>query len=240
MKQYAFQTIATVHSCFTDKFGIPRQPGLVASEAQIEIAPEFADETAFRQLQTFSHLWVIFVFHGLKDYQWKPSVRPPRLGGNQRIGVFASRSMFRPNPVGLSVVKLERIEKKQSSIILHVSGADLLDGTPVLDIKPYVPYADAIVDAEAGYAGIKPGKKFKVQFSQAAKKQLFDCLQAYPHFETILTQVLELDPRPAYQERKTSRHEYVMQLYDYDIHWQVEAEQVLVTQIEKQVEKTRE
>ena len=238
MKQYAFKPIATVHSCFTEKFGIPRQPGLVESEAQIVLAPEFADETAFRELETFSHIWIIFVFNGLGDYRWKPTVRPPRLGGNQRLGVFASRSMFRPNPLGLSVVKLERIEKKQSSIILHVSGADLLDGTPVLDIKPYVPYADAIVDAEAGYAGIRPEKKFKVQFSQTAQKALSACIQSYPRFETILTQVLELDPRPAYQNRKTSSNNYVMQLYHYDISWQVEADQIIITQIEDRQQRT--
>ena len=139
MSQYNFTTIGTIHSCYKEKFGIPRQPGLVSSPATIVIDSSFSKDEAFRELETFSHVWVIFVFNGIENKKWKSTVRPPRLGGNQRIGVFASRSMFRPNPIGLSVVELKNIERKGSKIILNIIGGDFLDLTPVLDIKPYIP-----------------------------------------------------------------------------------------------------
>lgn len=113
MKQYNLNTVATIHSCYKEKFGIPRQPGLVASPAKIEFDEIYSEDEAFRELESFSHIWVIFVFHGVSNKAWKPTVRPPRLGGNQRVGVFATRSMFRPNPIGLSVVELKNIERKK-------------------------------------------------------------------------------------------------------------------------------
>ena len=135
MIDYKFSPIGFIHSCYKEKFGIPRQPALVKIPATIEIETTYSHEDAFRELETFSHIWVIFVFHAIKN-KWKNMVRPPRLGGNKRVGVFASRSMFRPNPVGLSVVELESIERKDNKIILNIIGGDFFDLTPVLDIKP--------------------------------------------------------------------------------------------------------
>ena len=229
MTSYNFSAIGKVHSCYKEKFGIPRQPGLVDVAATIEIDAEYSQDEAFRELETFSHIWVIFVFHQLNNKSWNATVRPPRLGGNQRIGVFASRSMFRPNPVGLSVVKLESLERKNNKIVLHIRGADLLDATPVLDIKPYIPYADAIHDANPGYAAAKPGNTLEVSFTAEAKQEIKAAVQKHPQIAGVITQVLQLDPRPAYQEQKKSKDSYAIKIYDYDVKWCIENEKVIVT-----------
>ena len=145
---FQFAPIGVIHSCFGEKFGIPRQPGLVpAARATLELLPPYNQPAAVRELAGFSHLWLIFVFHGIPWGQWQPTVRPPRLGGNRRLGVFASRSPFRPNPIGLSAVRLLRRE----GCVLHVADVDMLDDTPLLDIKPYVPEFDAHPSAKAGW-----------------------------------------------------------------------------------------
>ncbi len=145
---YSLEPIGYVRSCFREKFGTPRQPGLIPSATgEIVVHPPYHTPHAFTQLEQFSHIWVLFLFHQALRDEWKPRVRPPRLGGNQSLGVFASRSPFRPNNIGLSPLKLERIEYGERPGRLFVSGIDLLDGTPVLDIKPYVPYADALPEA---------------------------------------------------------------------------------------------
>lgn len=172
MSQYNFTSIGTIHSCYEEKFGIPRQPGLVDSPATIEIDAAYSQDEAFRELETFSHIWVIFVFHEINNKNWNPTVRPPRLGGNQRIGVFASRSMFRPNPIGLSVVELTSIERKNKKIVLNITGGDFLNLTPVLDIKPYIPYADSINTTKAGYATVKPEVKFAIVYTAEAKAEI--------------------------------------------------------------------
>ncbi len=225
-----FSPVATVHSCFREKFGIPRQPGLADIPAIIEFSPPYADAAAFRELQQFSHLWVVFVFHGLGQYNWKPTVRPPRLGGNQRIGVFASRSMFRPNPLGLSVVELDKVEQQGENMLLHVRGGDFLDGTPVLDIKPYLPYVDALPDAVAGYAAVAPAAVMPVSFSARARAQLQQCEITCPALEQMIVAVLQLDPRPAYKKDDGDR-QYAVHLHDYDIRWQVVNAQIEVMAI---------
>lgn len=231
MTQYDFTSIGTVHSCYKEKFGIPRQPSLVASPATIEIDTVYSNDEAFRELDTFSHIWVVFVFHGIENKKWKPTVRPPRLGGNQRIGVFASRSMFRPNPIGLSVVELKSIERVDNKIILNIVGGDFLDLTPVIDIKPYIPYADSIATAKAGYAVDKPEAKLTVVFSEQVKIEMTNAKKKYPMLEEIIVGILELDPRPAYQGDKKIKNNFAIKLYDYDMKWHVENELVIVTSL---------
>ena len=146
--KYTFQPIGIIHSCFREKFGIPRQPGLVtAAEGRLEILPPYNRAEAFRTLQDYSHLWLVFVFHAALRQHWSATVRPPRLGGNQRVGVFATRSPYRPNPLGLSRVELRAIDYSGQGVNLLLGGIDLLDQTPVLDIKPYLPSYYAISDA---------------------------------------------------------------------------------------------
>lgn len=231
MTKYNFNAIATVRSCYKEKFGIPRQPGLVASPAVIEISRDYSQDEAFRELEKFTHIWIIFVFHGVNNEKWKPTVRPPRLGGNQRIGVFATRSMFRPNPIGLSVVELKSVERKEGKVLLNILGGDFLDATPVLDIKPYIPYVDAINDAKAGYAENQPEIKFEVLFSSVVKEKLASAEIKYPMITRIITELLQLDPRPAYKDKKQEKNEFAIKLYDYDVKWHIDDKQIVVTEL---------
>lgn len=232
MNQYTFTSIGTIHSCYKEKFGIPRQPALVASPATIEINTEYSKDEAFRELESFSHIWVIFVFHGIEHSNWKATVRPPRLGGNNRVGVFASRSMFRPNPIGLSVVELKNIERKNNKIILNIIGGDFLDLTPVLDIKPYISYADSIATAKAGYAVTKPEIKLNVILSAEVKDEINRVKNKHPKLESIIIEILQLDPRPAYQEKKQGKNTFAIKLYEYDVKWHIENDVVVVTALD--------
>ncbi len=232
MNQFKFNSIGIIHSCYKEKFGIPRQPALVDCPASIEINEAYSVEDAFRELETFSHIWVVFVFHAIENKNWKATVRPPRLGGNQRLGVFASRSMFRPNPVGLSVVELKSIEKKANKMILNISGGDFLDKTPVLDIKPYIPYADSITSATGGYAAQVPEKKLTVIFMADAEKVISENEIKYPQLKEIIIAMLQLDPRPAYKKKNEDRNDFAIKLYDFDVKWSVENNQVIVTQLD--------
>lgn len=176
---YPFRPIGLVRSCYTGKFGIPRQPGLVtAAEARLELFAEFAREEAFAGLEGFSHLWLLFVFHDAITEGWRPTVRPPRLGGRRKVGVFASRSPHRPNPIGLSAVEFrgfvrgfDREGGGQGGLALRLGGVDLLDGTPVLDIKPYVPYADCLPLASSGFVPPPRDQEREVIFSPQALAQ---------------------------------------------------------------------
>lgn len=228
---FAFEPIGVVHSPFREKFGIPRQPGLVNVPAVIEIYEEYARAEAFRGLEDFSHIWVSFVFHAALQEKWKPTVRPPRLGGNQRVGVFASRSMFRPNPIGLSVVKLEDIEVGNEGISLKISGGDFLDKTPVLDIKPYIAYVDAISDARSGFASTAPQRRYRVEFSTQAETVLAEYADRYPGLITIIRELLALDPRPAYSDE--DGRSYAMRLYEFDIKWYYQGELIQVVDIQQ-------
>lgn len=225
---FTFTPIGVIHSCFKEKFGIPRQPGLVpAARATLELLPPYNRTEAVRGLEDFSHIWVTFVFHACLGEDWKPTVRPPRLGGNRRLGVFATRSTHRPNPVGLSAVKLERIEAGPGSVLLHLKGADLMDGTPVLDIKPYLPYSDVISGATGGFAAGAPDALFEVNFSQSA----LDRCAAVTDLELLIRQILSQDPRPAYYGRSDEERIFGMKLLDYDVKWAVHGHVVLVTDI---------
>lgn len=236
MTRFSFQPIGWIQSCFPEKFGIPRQPGLVPeARAFLRLLPPYDQSEAFRGLDSFSHLWLIFVFHKCYERPWKATVRPPRLGGNQRMGVFASRSGFRPNPVGQSVVKLIGLHKRQGGLRLELGGADLLDGTPVLDIKPYLPYVDAIPDAEAGYAPEAPTTKFRVEFAPQAE-QACSALDPtrYPDLQRLITGLLALDPRPAYKEGDDPKP-YGMRLWDLNVRFRYRQDRIEVTNIEHPV-----
>lgn len=225
MDTFSFSSIGTISSCYKEKFGIPRQPGLVnAAKAELHLEKTYGEET-IRGIRGFSHIWVTFVFHATCEQGWKTMVRPPRLGGNTKVGVFASRSPFRPNSLGLSVVELLNTEIQDSLVILHLGGCDLLDGTPVLDIKPYLPYADALSDARGGFAEISPNSdtenRVVVSFTKEAEIQ---CKEAEKRLGQelfpLIIQILQLDPRPSYQRRKSGDRIYSMKLYDFDLKWE--------------------
>jgi tRNA-Thr(GGU) m(6)t(6)A37 methyltransferase TsaA len=187
------EPVGIIHSCFKEKFGIPRQAGLVKSAtATLELLPPYNVEEALRGIGEFSHLWILFVFHESVCETFQPTVRPPRLGGNTRVGVFATRSPFRPNPIGLSVVELKSVR----GTVLELAGGDFLDGTPVLDIKPYIPYADSIAGAHGGFAGSAPEPLNSVRFSPEAE-QVFQTLEKTE--QQLICDMLRYDPRPAYQ-----------------------------------------
>ncbi|MBL4910015.1 MAG: tRNA (N6-threonylcarbamoyladenosine(37)-N6)-methyltransferase TrmO [Alteromonadaceae bacterium] len=231
---YQFNAIATIKSPYQEKFAIPRQPGLVsAAKGQIILQGKANNNELLRGIEQFSHLWLIFVFHGTLAQGWKPLVRPPRLGGNEKMGVLATRSTFRPNPIGMSVVKLDKITPNKQQIILHISGLDLLNGTPILDIKPYIPYSDALTTAQAGFAQQAPQTLLSVEFSTLAIKQLAELKQQHPELKLLIEQVLVQDPRPAYKQEKVDDKVYGMTLYDLNIQWQMQSlTQVKVINIE--------
>ncbi len=213
---------------------MPRQPGLVsAAKATLELSGDCNREEILRGLEDFSHLWLTFVFHKVSDQGWKPTVRPPRLGGNQRLGVFATRSPFRPNPIGLSVVKLEQIAKKGKQWTLELSGIDLVDGTPILDIKPYLPYADAIPNAKGSFADQAPTTTKPVIFTERAQSQIAECHEKYPSLELLISQVIAQQPQPAYQAASDKPRRYGMALYDFNIEWVNSGSEFQVINIEK-------
>lgn len=188
--------IAHMRSDFSTKFGIPRQSGLVAElKGKIIFEPEFRNPEALRGLDHFSHIWVIWEFSASKRDKWSPTVRPPRLGGNIRMGVFATRSPFRPNPIGLSSVRLEKIEwQTDAGPVLHVTGADLMDGTPILDIKPYIAYSDCHMDATGGFTNNVANSRLEVMIPSEWLQMIS------PSKQQALREVLANDPRPSYQD----------------------------------------
>ncbi len=228
---YSFTPIGVVHSPFREKFGIPRQPLLVPeAKAKLELLAPYDCIEAFVGLEEFSHIWLTFIFHQTMREQWQPQVRPPRLGGNRRVGVFASRSPFRPNPIGLSVVALDGISNQHGKVELLLSGIDMLDGTPVLDIKPYIPYVDSIPEASSGYASEPPQAIKKVRFSEMAEAQLQQRDDG-AELKCLITKLLECDPRPAYKNRSQSDRIYGMRLYDFDLKWRVLGDEVEVIEL---------
>ncbi len=221
--------IAHIKTDFAEKFGIPRQSGRVgALRAKIIFEPEFRNREALREIEGFSHLWLIFDFSEAHRDEWTPTVRPPRLGGNKRVGVFASRSPFRPNPLGLSCVELISVEHEtENGDVLIVGGADLLDNTPIFDIKPYLPYSDSKPDALSGYAGEVSGHKLDVtvdpnvviDLPEEKVKALIDCLAD--------------DPRPSYQD--DADRVYSMRFAGYDVKFKVENNVLTVVDAEKEM-----
>ena len=224
---FALSTIGTISSPFKEKFGIPRQPALAKNIiSEVVISPPYNRLEAFKELDIFSHIWLSFIFHQNTRTEWKPCIRPPRLGGNKKIGVFASRSPFRPNDLGLSVVELIDITVTNGEIRIKVKGADLVDGTPIVDIKPYIPYTDSIPEAKAGYANEAPKKPLQVLYSPLSLEQLQSIdSQRYPNLKLIINDMLSADPRPAYKDQTFSKSDdpkiYGIKLYDFDVKWKV-------------------
>ena len=219
------QVIARMHSDFATKFGIPRQSGLVEElRSTIVFEPEFRNTDALRGIEDFSHLWIIWQFSEAVRQGWSPTVRPPRLGGNTRMGVFATRSPFRPNNLGLSCVKLLGVEHTpEHGTVLHVGGADLMDGTPIFDIKPYIPYADCQEDATGGFTDNAGDFLLKVEFPQ----ELLNILPESKREAAI--QVLSHDPRPSYQ-RKPDRI-YGLTFAGFDLRFRVQDDILTVVEV---------
>lgn len=224
--------IGYMRSPYQEKFGIPRQPNLVEIESYIEMQGVYNDLNAFQGIEEFSHLWLIWQFHDNKNQQdsakFRPQVRPPRLGGNQKIGVFASRSMYRPAPIGLSVVKLKKVQKVGKQVRVYVVGSDLLNGTPIVDIKPYIQYSDAVMDAKSAYAQDEPQRKSVVwlENAQISRDELLEKGVLSIQICQELEQVLALDPRPAYQDDPTRI--YGMNFANLNVHFSVDGNQVSI------------
>ena len=227
MQDVTIQVIARMKSDFPTKFGIPRQSGLVQElHSTIVFEPEFRNADALRGLEDFSHLWLIWQFSEAVRTGWSPTVRPPRLGGNTRMGVFATRSPFRPNNLGLSSVRLLGIEEnKEYGTVIHVSGADLMDGTPIFDIKPYIPYGDCHPDATGGFTDTAKDFVLKVEFPEEQLIKLPEEKRA------AAIGVLSHDPRPSYQ--KDSQRVYGLTFAGFDIRFTVKDNTLTVQQVEK-------
>ena len=222
------KTIARIHTDFPTKFGIPRQSGIIESlKGRIVFEPEYRNAEAVRGLEEFSHLWLIWEFSEAVRKDWSPTVRPPRLGGNVRKGVFATRSPFRPNPIGLSSVKLEKIElDPKLGPVLHVSGADLMDCTPIYDIKPYITYTDSHPEAISGFASKPAEYLLDVDFPD-------EWLQKVPESQReSLIEVLSHDPRPQYQD--DPQRVYGMAFANMEIKFKVDGKRLAVTEVTAQ------
>ena len=218
------QIIARIRSPFPEKFGVPRQSGLVPTPAQVVFEPAYRNSDALRGIEGFSHLWLIWQFDQAVRQEWSPTVRPPRLGGNQRMGVFATRSPFRPNAIGLSCVELIGVEQTAEGSVLHIRGADLVDGTPILDIKPYLPYCDSHPEAAGGWTDGLENGGLQVECDAAL-------LQRVPEADRDgLLGVLRSDPRPRYQEDPD--RVYGLSYGDWNVKFRVAGDTLTVIEVE--------
>ncbi len=218
------KVIAYIHTDFPEKFGIPRQSGLVPElKGKIIFEPEYRNPEAVKGLEGFNYIWLLWQFQGVERDNWSATVKPPRLGGKKRMGVFATRSPFRPNPVGLSSVKLERIELTEQGPVLHVSGVDLRDKTPIYDIKPYLPYADCHPDATEGFAGEVKEYSLQVDFPEELLTKL------PPEKRRAIIEVLKQDPRPSAQSEQDKI--YGVAFAGYDVRFVVEADIIKVLDV---------
>ncbi|MFT5116779.1 MAG: tRNA-Thr(GGU) m(6)t(6)A37 methyltransferase TsaA [Kiritimatiellia bacterium] len=238
MISHTIEPIGIIKTCFPEKFGIPRQPLLVPSaKGMLVLNTPFNDPDFVSGLENVSHIWLTFIFHQHVNKGWKPKVRPPRLGGNEKMGVFATRSSFRPNHLGLSVVKLDAISNENQQLYLHLSGVDLLDGTPIVDIKPYVPYVDSLPAARNSFAQEKP-IVMPVHFSLQAQDFCIQyAVKTQVDVKQLIVEVLQQDPRPAYHATDAGRETgrvYGISLLDCNIRWQClpESEGIVVINIE--------
>jgi tRNA-Thr(GGU) m(6)t(6)A37 methyltransferase TsaA len=236
----SYSPIGYMKTCFTEKFGVPRQ-SLMVSEARaiLKLNPDPSYRVALNHLEKFTHVWVIFVFHQHLKKSWRPTIRPPRLDGPRRVGVFASRSPHRPNPIGMSALKLDRIDlDAPDGIELHFSGSDIMDGTPVLDIKPYLPFTDRIADAGSGWADSEI-IKYPVSFSDESLQSI----RSVSHDPTLdlrklIEQLLEWDPRPTSQRRampiqdpKNTGMKFAFRILDFDIHWEIQNQAIHINEL---------
>lgn len=225
--------IAHITTPYAEKFGTPRQPGLVPdAQGLITFAPEFRNPDALRGLESASHLWLIFLFDRIPaDKSWTPTVRPPRLGGNKRLGVFATRSPFRPNPIGLSVAKIDRIDlESPDGPVIHVSGIDLVNGTAILDIKPYIPYADSISEAtNPTFAEAPAPLDLPIEISDENTANL---LAQNPSLAQLIECSLRLDPRPSYHD--DPHHTYGMTLANHEISFRITSDAIVIESVSPQ------
>lgn len=229
---FEFLPIGIVRSCFKEKFGVPKQSMMLSQALGVlKLNPDPSFRTALNHLEDFSHVWVLFVFHKDIAKVWRPTIDPPRTTGPRRIGVFASRSPHRPNPIGMSALKLERIDyEAPGGIEIHLSGLDILDGTPVLDIKPYVPYADNLNGAKSAWASADI-PKYPVHFTPKSLETIASQARVHhPQLKELLVQMLELDPRPKSQRLgmpiespQSEGLEFAFRLFDFDVRWQIAA-----------------
>jgi len=220
MSTFQFAQIGVIRSPYKEKFAVPRQPGLVKSGGgELHLIAPYNQADAVRGLEAFSHLWLLFIFHQTMEGGWRPTVRPPRLGGNARMGVFATRSTFRPNPIGMSLVELKGIRCQGEQVILDLGSLDLVDGTPVVDIKPYLPFAEALPEAKASYAQQAPQATMPVNFTPELAQSLPQLERRYPHLRQFIVDVLAQDPRPAYRQQEEAGKEYAVWLLDFNVRW---------------------
>ncbi|QZA79114.1 tRNA (N6-threonylcarbamoyladenosine(37)-N6)-methyltransferase TrmO [Deefgea tanakiae] len=223
---YTINPIGYIRTPFADKFGIPRQPSLAPhATGTLKLIAPYNHADCVRGLADFSHVWLSFIFHEVAG-QWSPMVRPPRLGGNEKIGVFASRSPFRPNSLGLSLVQLVKIDTHHG-VTLHFSGLDLVDQTPIIDIKPYIPFVECQTDAKAGFVTGQP-PRLNVEFSELALQQISNA--PYENLFGLITEVLAQDPRPAYAS--DPYRTYGIRIYQYDIQWRCDGSSAYVLALE--------
>jgi tRNA (adenine37-N6)-methyltransferase len=220
---YQIKPIGKIHSPFKEKFGLPRQANLLSNtSAFIELYPPYNDPDAVKGLSGFTHIWLTFAFHKNSSNAWRPLIRPPRLGGNEKIGVFASRSPFRPNGLGLSLAELKAVNINDNSTELLIACPDLLDGTPIFDIKPYIHYADSAKTSKCAYAEEAPKAKLAVNFEAQAQSVIEDIKQHYPgNLVQLIIETLAYDPRPAYKAKKADDKTYKLRLYDLDVCFRV-------------------
>lgn len=229
---WSFHAIGRVCSPLKEKFGLPRQPALVPElKVQIEILPPYDRDEAFKGLEGYSHIWLVSVFHLAQREQWQATVRPPRLGGNVRVGVFASRAPYRPNPIGLSLCGLNDIRRHAGRLQLSVTGCDLVDGTPVIDIKPYLPYADSVESARAGFSEVKAAATLNLHWSPQAQHQAQTWLARFPDLIVLAEALIRQDPRPAYQQGAAAQ-EYGMRIYDCNIRFAVSEAEATILAVE--------
>lgn len=235
---YLFEPIGTLKSAFTEKFGIPRQSMMVTAARGVLKLNENAEfHLALKHLEKFSHIWIIYVFHQHMEKGWRPTIRPPRLDAPRKVGVFASRSPHRPNPIGMSAVILDHIDlEAKGGIEIHLSGVDIMDGTPVLDIKPYLPFADSLPQANGGWAQAEI-TRYSVDFSSDSEAQIAN-IKEYPDFKILVTQMLEWDPRPTSQRRampitapENEGMIFAFRILNQDVKWQIRAGGIFVLEL---------
>lgn len=219
-KELRLTPIATIYTDFPEKFGIPRQSGLTSASGKIVFESEYRVKEAFKGIESYSHLWLIWGFSEVKRERWSPTVRPPRLGGNKRVGVFATRSPYRPNPLGLSSVRLEQIVDTKEGTVLYVSGVDMLNGTPIYDVKPYLAYVDSHPEAKDGFAGETKAYALEVEFSEKVRQLLTK------EQEVLLKELLSQDPRPAYQ--RAEDRIYGMSFAEFELQFRVQEDRLWV------------
>ena len=224
----SLKIIAHIRTDFPQKFGIPRQSGLVKElTGKIVFEPEYRNRDSLRGIEEYDYLWLLWKFEGVEREKWSPTVRPPRLGGETHMGVFATRSPFRPNPIGLSSVKLEKVEYTEEGSVLVVSGVDLRDNTPIYDIKPYLPYVDSHPDARGGFAAERANYELMVEFP----KELLEKLPREK--QQAIVEVLKQDPRPAYHEDEERK--YGVSFAGFDVRFVVKKGVLTVIEVEKLV-----